>query len=90
MSIRVTVTSPSRRLENKRRMWTERVEAARNQVEVARICFERARAAARAAERAGRPDAWDELAKTLAEWSATWEKWEAETLQEQEAASDAR
>lgn len=68
----------SRRLANKRRLWDERLAAAQTPADVARVTFDRARAAARAAERAGRPEAWPELAQMLAEWATRWERWEAD------------
>lgn len=68
----------SRRLENKRRMWTERLAAATDPAARARLAFDRARAASRAAERAGRIEAWTELAQVLAEWATQWERWEVD------------
>jgi hypothetical protein len=68
----------TRRLENKRRMWTERLAAAIDPAARARLAFDRARAACRSAERAGRGEAWTELAQVLAQWAQRWETWEAD------------
>ena len=70
-------TTVSRRLANKRRLWEQRLAGARSREDLVRIAYDRARAAVRAAERKGRPEAADELAQVLCAWAQRWEEWEA-------------
>jgi hypothetical protein len=66
-----------RRLENLARFWNERVQAVSTDADLARVCFDRARAAARRAQRGGDARAMHELAELLAAWAAQREHSEA-------------
>ncbi|WP_147425450.1 hypothetical protein [Bailinhaonella thermotolerans] len=66
-----------RRLQNKAAFWTQRVRAVRSDAELAQVCFDRARAAARRAQRSGNPRAMHELAELLARWAEQHEHAEA-------------
>ncbi|MFF3443672.1 hypothetical protein [Streptosporangium sp. NPDC002721] len=66
-----------RRLKNLATFWNARAQAVTTDAELAKVCFDRAKAAARAAQRAGNPRAMHELAELLAAWSAQQEQDEA-------------
>ncbi|WP_433250434.1 hypothetical protein ACQPYK_04150 [Streptosporangium sp. CA-135522] len=67
-----------RRLQNLTRFWNERVQAVSTDADLARVCFDRAKAAARRAQRTGNnPRAMHELAELLASWAAQQERAEA-------------
>lgn len=64
-----------RRLQNLAKFWNERVRAHKDDAVMAKVCFDRAKAAARRAQRSGRnPAAMHELAEALATWSAQQEE----------------
>ncbi|MGJ6967889.1 hypothetical protein ACSDR0_38870 [Streptosporangium sp. G11] len=68
----------TRRLENLARFWNERVQSVSNDADLARVCFDRAKAAARRAQRTGNnPRAMHDLAELLATWAAKQEHAEA-------------
>ncbi|GAA3551007.1 hypothetical protein GCM10022419_034130 [Nonomuraea rosea] len=59
-----------RRLENLAKFWNDRVQKVTSDAALAQVCFDRARAAARQAQRSGRnPRAMHELAELLATWA---------------------
>lgn len=59
-----------RRLQNLARFWSDRINAVTTDAALAQVCFDRARAAARQAQRSGRkPQAMHELAELLATWA---------------------
>ncbi|WP_229891834.1 hypothetical protein [Streptomyces lavendofoliae] len=66
-----------RRLRNLAEFWNPRMQAAKDDADLARICFERAKAAAKRAQRNGQPGAMHELAKQLAQWAAEMERQDA-------------
>lgn len=66
-----------RRLQNLAKFWNERAQAVTNDADLAKVCFDRAKAAARQAQRSGNPRAMHELAELLATWSAQQENAEA-------------
>lgn len=66
-----------RRLQNLASLWNPRMQAARNDAELAKVCFDRAKAAARRAQRSGNKRAMHELADLLATWAAHQEDAEA-------------
>lgn len=63
-----------RRLDNQARMWRARYEACKNYTDAVRVAFDRARAAARAAERDGNREAWKDLAQLLTNWAEAMEQ----------------
>lgn len=65
-----------RRLDNQARMWRERYAACTTYEQVVRVAYDRARAAARAAERAGN-EAWKDLAQLLTNWAEHMEQGQA-------------
>ncbi|WP_214415638.1 hypothetical protein [Sphaerisporangium fuscum] len=74
-----TVTSmppeAKRRLANLARFWNERLAAAESDAALAQVCFDRARAAARRAQKHGaNPKAMHELAELLAAWAERQER----------------
>lgn len=73
----MTTVTATRRLENKRRAWEQRLAKARSRDDLVRIAYDRARAAVRLAERRGHPEAADQLAQVLCQWAQQWEEWEA-------------
>ncbi|NAS27468.1 hypothetical protein GT755_38105 [Herbidospora sp. NEAU-GS84] len=74
-----------RRLENLARFWQARVAAVTNDAALAAVCFDRAKAAARRAQRGGNARAMHELAELLATWAAQQEH--AEALRESRQAA---
>ncbi|WP_188188078.1 hypothetical protein [Nonomuraea sp. SYSU D8015] len=67
-----------RRLQNLARTWNERTQAVKDDAQFAKLCFDRAKAAARRARRSQRnPRAMYELAELLATWAAQQEESEA-------------
>lgn len=80
MSGTVTQMSPEvvRRLQNLARFWNERAGAVTTDADLAKVCFDRAKAAARRAQRSKRnPRAMHELAELLATWAEQQEHAEA-------------
>ncbi|GAA4600367.1 hypothetical protein GCM10023194_81480 [Planotetraspora phitsanulokensis] len=69
-----------RRLENLANTWNPRMEAATDDASLAKVCFDRAKAAARSAQRGGNPRAMHELAVLLATWAEGHETAEARRL----------
>lgn len=67
-----------RRLDNQARMWQARYEACANYAEAVRVAYDRARAAARAAERGGNAEAWEDLTQLLNRWCVHMEKAQAQ------------
>lgn len=63
-----------RRLRNLAEFWNPRMQAATDDAELARICFDRAKAAAKRAQKCGDPAAMHELAQELAQWAAGKER----------------
>ncbi|MBA3556136.1 MAG: hypothetical protein H0W29_15445 [Gemmatimonadales bacterium] len=59
-----------KRLRNLKAFWEPRMQAATSDAELAKICFDRAKAAARKAQKAGDQAAMHELAEQLAVWAA--------------------
>lgn len=66
-----------RRLQNLARFWNERLRSVSTDAELAQVCFERAKAAARRAQRGGDTRAMHELAELLSTWAAQREQAEA-------------
>jgi hypothetical protein len=62
-----------KRLKNQAAFWTARMQEIDNDADLAKVCFDRAKAAARRAQRAGNTRAMHELAELLAHWSADQE-----------------
>ncbi|MEV0826383.1 hypothetical protein [Nonomuraea rubra] len=62
-----------RRLENLAKFWNDRIKAVRSDAALAQVCFDRARAAARQAQRDGNARAMHELAEMLATWASRQE-----------------
>ncbi|MGV9535040.1 hypothetical protein ACWEU6_21975 [Streptosporangium sandarakinum] len=58
-----------RRLENKARFWNDRIQSVTSDAALAQVCFDRARAAARLAQRGGDARAMHDLAALLATWA---------------------
>lgn len=58
-----------KRLRNISGFWTEKMAAAVSDDDLVRICYDRARAAARRAQKDGDPKAVHNLAETLAHWA---------------------
>ncbi|MFI7630299.1 hypothetical protein [Microbispora rosea] len=58
-----------RRMENKARFWNQRMQGVESDAALAQVCFDRARAAARLAERGGDERAMHDLAVLLATWA---------------------
>ncbi|GAA3172285.1 hypothetical protein [Nonomuraea roseoviolacea] len=74
MSTTIELTPEARRrLQNLAKTWDERARAAATDAELAKVCFDRAKAAARWAQRTGDMRAMHELAELLATWSAQTE-----------------
>lgn len=71
-----TRTAPDarKRLENLAKFWNDRINAVRSDAALAQVCFDRARAAARQAQRDGNPRAMHELAELLATWAQRQEE----------------
>ncbi|MCX4784645.1 hypothetical protein [Streptomyces sp. NBC_01264] len=61
-------------LQNIARFWTERLATAKNDDDLVRISYDRARAAVKRAAAAGDTTAAHSLAETLAHWSADRER----------------
>jgi N-acetyl-beta-hexosaminidase len=76
----VSVLSPEaqRRLDNQARLWRERYAACTTYEQVVRVAFDRARAAARAAERGGNAGSWEDLANLLSRWCEHMEQAQAQ------------
>lgn len=62
-----------RRLQNLARFWNNRIQAVRSDAALAQVCFDRARAAARQAQRDGHSQAMHDLAELLATWASRQE-----------------
>ena len=62
-----------KRLKNQAAFWNERMKDIENDADLAKVCFDRAKAAARRAQRAGNARAMHELAEFLAHWAADQE-----------------
>ena len=58
-----------KRLRNISGFWTDKMAAASSDDDLLRICYDRARAAARRAQKDGDPRAVHNLAETLAHWA---------------------
>ncbi|MET8686318.1 hypothetical protein ABZV77_19090 [Streptomyces sp. NPDC004732] len=67
-----------KRLKNLATFWNPRLEAATNDAELAKVCFDRAKAAARRAQKSGDIKAMHELAQEIANWAAGKERAEAQ------------
>jgi hypothetical protein len=63
-----------RRLQNVARFWNERIQAVTTDAALAQVCFDRARAAARRAQRGGNAQAMHDLAVLLATWAEQHER----------------
>ncbi|MBG0819089.1 hypothetical protein [Planomonospora sp. ID82291] len=63
-----------RRLHNVAKFWNERLAGAESDADLVRICFDRAKAAARRAQRSGNARAMHELAELLATWAEQQER----------------
>lgn len=69
------LTPPARRrLDNLARFWNERLKGVTSDAAMAQVCFDRARAAARRAQRGGDPKAMHDLATLLATWAEHHER----------------
>ncbi|MFI5526874.1 hypothetical protein [Streptomyces platensis] len=66
-----------KRLRNLANFWTPRMKAAANDAELAAVCFDRAKAAAKRSQRNGDPTAMHKLAQELAQWAADMERADA-------------
>lgn len=66
-----------RRLQNLAALWNPRMQATKTDAEMAKVCFDRAKAAAVQAKRSVNPQAMHELAELLATWAAQQEEAEA-------------
>ncbi|MFC8223929.1 hypothetical protein ACFUTY_37895 [Streptomyces sp. NPDC057362] len=66
-----------KRLRNLAAFWNPRMQAATDDADLARICFDRAKAAAKRAQKNGQPDAMHKLAEELARWAADMERADA-------------
>jgi hypothetical protein len=65
-----TMTPDARkRLANLAKFWNDRINAVRSDAALAQVCFDRARAAARQAQRDGNQRAMHELGELLATWA---------------------
>jgi hypothetical protein len=67
----VTQLAPEarRRLDNQAKLWRDRYAACTTYEQVVRVAYDRARAAARAAERGGNAEATKDLAQLLTNWA---------------------
>lgn len=63
----------ARRLQNLRAFWDPKMQAAADDAELVKVLFDRAKAAAKRAQRNGNPAAMHELAQELANWCAAME-----------------
>jgi hypothetical protein len=63
-----------KRLRNLAEFWNPRMKAATSDADLARICFDRAKAAAKRAQKNGDAGAMHELAQELANWAAGKER----------------
>ncbi|NAS22502.1 hypothetical protein GT755_12495 [Herbidospora sp. NEAU-GS84] len=72
----MTKLSPAarRRLDNLAQFWNSRLQGVTSDAALAQVCFDRARAAARRAQRAGDQQAMHELATLLATWAEQRER----------------
>ncbi|MFK0113966.1 hypothetical protein [Streptomyces sp. NPDC091217] len=66
-----------KRLKNLKAFWGPRMEAVDNDADLAKVCFDRAKSAAKRAQRSGNPRAMHELAELLATWAHDQEVAEA-------------
>ncbi|MFD8533862.1 hypothetical protein ACFV0L_41285 [Streptosporangium canum] len=62
-----------RRLNNIATFWNERLAAVSTEADLVRMCFDRAKAAAKRSQRGGNARAMHELAELLANWAAQQE-----------------
>lgn len=69
-----------RRLKNIAAFWNGRLAAARDDAALARVCFDRARAAAKRGQRGGQPRAMHALAELLTAYAEQQERAEVERL----------
>ncbi|MFG3223071.1 hypothetical protein [Streptomyces sp. NPDC048185] len=67
----------ARRLQNLKAFWDPKMQAATSDAELVKVVFDRAKAAAKRAQRNGNPAAMHELAQSLAAWCAEMEKRDA-------------
>lgn len=67
-----------RRMQNKARFWNERYQAVKSDAALAQVAFDRARAAARLAQRDGDQRAMYDLAMLLSTWAEQRERAEIE------------
>lgn len=66
-----------KRLRNLAAFWNPRMQAAGDDAELARVCFDRAKAAAKRAQKNGDSQAMHKLAQELARWAADLERADA-------------
>jgi hypothetical protein len=66
-----------KRLRNLANFWNPRMEAATDDAELVKVVFDRAKAAAKRAQKNGDPQAMHKLAQELANWSAAMERADA-------------
>ncbi|MFH9426410.1 hypothetical protein [Streptomyces sp. NPDC017529] len=66
-----------KRLRNLGAFWNPRMQAATDDADLARICFDRAKAAAKRAQKNGDAAAMHKLAQELAQWAADMERADA-------------
>ncbi|MFI2207646.1 hypothetical protein ACH47Z_44795 [Streptomyces sp. NPDC020192] len=66
-----------KRLRNLADFWGPRLEAVDNDADLAKVCFDRAKSAAKRAQRGGNPRAMHELAELLAHWAHDQERADA-------------
>lgn len=74
-----------KRLRNLANFWNPRMEGATSDAELVKVVFDRAKAAAKRAQKNGQPDAMHKLAQELAQWAADMERVDA-TRQARDAA----
>ncbi|MFD4050164.1 hypothetical protein ACFWSF_32220 [Streptomyces sp. NPDC058611] len=66
-----------RRLQNLAAFWNPKIHAATSDADLVKVMFDRAKAAAKRAQRGGDPAAMHKLAQELAEWAAGMERADA-------------
>ncbi|MFB8044164.1 hypothetical protein ACFC8F_23120 [Streptomyces hydrogenans] len=66
-----------KRLRNLSEFWGPKMQAATSDADLARICFDRAKAAAKRAQRNGQAGAMHALAGQLAQWASDMERADA-------------
>ncbi|NUK94013.1 hypothetical protein HRW16_19680 [Streptomyces lunaelactis] len=74
-----------KRLRNLANFWNPRMEAATSDADLVKVVFDRAKAAAKRAQKNGDPQAMHKLAQELANWAASMERADA-TRQDRNAA----